>query len=256
MKIDTIFISDVHLGSKHSKSEELLNFLSKLHKVSNPKKIYIIGDFIDGWALQRGWYWKNNFTMVIRKLFSCVEAGTEIIYIVGNHDEFLKVLCKGGVSFGNIKITTQDSFITKDGKKLLIIHGDQFDSVNKYAKWLSILGTIGYELLLHANNITNFTRDQLGLSHFSLSRKIRHGVKQAVKYLSDFENCLSDYALTNGYDGVICGHIHYPESKTINGICYYNTGDWVENCSAIVEKSDGQLQIINLADINLDNLVS
>ena len=256
MEIESLFLSDVHLGSRHSKTDRLLDFLTKLHKKSNPKRIVILGDFVDGWKLQRSWYWNNESTLIIRKLFSCIEEGTEIIYVAGNHDEFLRQFCEEHRAvFGNIRITNEDCFVTKDGRRLLLTHGDQFDKVVRYAKWLSILGMIGYELLLHANSIVNRIRRWFKLPYWSLSKKIRREVKQAVSYLSDFEHCLSDYAKTRGYDGVICGHIHHQEAKKINGIEYYNTGDWVENCSVIVELSDGRLEVVNALEQNIEDLL-
>ena len=170
------------------------------------------------------------------------------MYVTGNHDEFLRSFCEDGFKLGNIKITNEEFFFTKDGRRLLLIHGDQFDIINNYAKWLSVTGTIVYELLLYVNNGVNSIRKWFGLPYKALSNRIRRNVKLAVTHLSDFENCLTNYAKDMDCDGIICGHIHYPEFKRINDMDYYNIGDWVENCSAIVERSDGSLEVLDMEE--------
>jgi len=246
-----LFISDVHLGSKHSRTKELLDFLTQI-KDTPPEKLYIIGDFIDGWKLKRNWYWDNNSNLILRRILGFLRKGTEIYYVAGNHDDFLREFMEDFniLEFGSIHIGDEFIHETVKGENLLIVHGDMFDLVTRYAKWVSILGDIGYEILLRANTFVHWIRTRVfKMKHWSMSKAIKGGVKKAVNYVSDFEKVLGDYAEERECEGCICGHIHTPDMKRLeNGFLYCNTGDWVESCSAIIELEDGTLELKHYHD--------
>ena len=234
-----IFISDVHMGSRFSKTKELLEFL-KWAKTQNPKKLYIVGDFIDGWKLKRNWHWTEDCNLVIRKILSMVKNGTEVYYLAGNHDDFLRLFINDfSDNFDNIKILDEVVHVTSSGEKLLVIHGDKFDLTlrvaMRYTKWLCILGDIGYEFLIRLNSIVNHFRKFLGLDYWSLSQYVKSKVKSAGNYIGGFEELMIQYVKDHGYDGVICGHIHHANIRDIDGIRYYNCGDWVESKTALIE---------------------
>lgn len=242
----TLFISDTHLGSRHAHTKQLLEYLDRIKGKNAPDKLYIVGDFIDGWKLSRNWYWDDQCTLIIRKIMTLIKKGTEVIYVAGNHDEFLrKFIHEFDGSFGSIKFVDEIIHTTADGRKLLVVHGDKFDASIKYAKWLCVLGDIGYDFLIKANYFVNWFRKNIlrKKSHWSLSKSIKSKVKQAVNYISDFEEFLTRYAESKGCEGVVCGHIHTPDMRQINGVWYYNTGDWMETCSAIVEEDDGSMNL-------------
>jgi len=247
MKIKTLFFSDTHLGSRHAKSAELLEYLKSLPEP--PEKIYIIGDFIDGWKLKTNWRWNDNCNLVVRKLLSFVKKGTKVHYAVGNHDEFLRSFLPPDthqLEFGSISLANEFYHETANGKKLLVVHGDMFDVSIKYARWLCFLGDWGYELLLRANGFINYIRWIFGYKKFwSLSKAVKHKVKKSVNYVGDFETLLTKYCESKDCSGVICGHIHTAKIKNIDGYMYYNTGDWVESMTAIVEHEDGTMELIN-----------
>lgn len=245
MKIRTLFFSDVHLGSSHSKSEELLDYLKEIEDV--PEKIYIIGDFIDGWKLKRNWCWNDKCNLVIRKILGFVKKGSQVFYVIGNHDEFLRKFTSESdyLDFGSIELGNEFIHETADGKRLLVVHGDKFDATIKYAKWLCFLGDWGYELLLRANGFVNFFRRIFGFKFWSLSKAVKHNIKQAVNYVSDFETLLTKHCEEKKCIGVVCGHIHTSSIKEIDGFMYYNTGDWVESMTAIVEYTDGRMELVN-----------
>jgi UDP-2,3-diacylglucosamine pyrophosphatase LpxH len=244
MKIRSLFISDIHLGSRHAHTKELIDFLTSVKK-DEPEFIYIVGDFIDGWKLKRNWYWDDNATLLIRKIFGFIKRGTKVYLIAGNHDEFIRKFIDQYhiLSFGNITITNEVIHESAAGKKMMVIHGDAFDLVTKHAKWLCVLGDIGYEFLLRLNHLVNKIRQIFRFKKWSLSKAVKYNVKSAVNYMSDFEDCLVSYGIKNGCDGVICGHIHHAEIKDINGFKYMNCGDFVESCSAIIEDNDGNFSL-------------
>ena len=245
-KIKTLFISDVHLGSRHSSTQNLLDFLTLVKKEHAPDKLYIIGDFIDGWKLQRNWYWNNESNLVIRKIFSFLRTGTEVFYIAGNHDEFLRTFIDDFHigDFGSIHIGNEFIHETVDGKKLMIIHGDIFDVATKYAKWLCFVGMSGYDFLLSMNKIVKRVCKFFGFKQWSLSKAIKANVKQAISFIGNFEKCLVDYGKQKKCDGCICGHIHTAAMKQLtNDFIYANTGDWVESCTAIYEDQYGKLHL-------------
>lgn len=244
--VKTLFLSDVHLGSRHAQTTALLEFLSQIKETSPPERLYIVGDFIDGWKLRRKWYWNDESNLIIRKILSLLRRGTEVFYVAGNHDEFLRDFIEEYrlLEFGSICVGNEFVHETVDGKQLLVVHGDQFDLVTRYARWLSVLGDIGYEFLLRMNRYVNAVRRIFSRRRWSLSKAVKANVKRAVNFVSDFEKYLSNYAREKGCDGCVCGHIHTPEMCVRDdGFLYCNTGDWVESCTAIVEDNSGRLSL-------------
>lgn len=232
-------LSDTHLGSRGCQAEMLLDFL----RHNDADTIYLVGDIIDGWRLRKGWFWPQTHNDVVQKLLRKVRKGTRVIYVPGNHDEFLRDYL--GLHAGGVEIVPHFVHATADGKRLLIIHGDQFDCVIVHAKWLAHLGDTAYTLALNANTLFSYVRRKLGRPYWSLSKYLKLKVKKAVNFIGDFENALASEARRQGVDGVVCGHIHHAQMREINGILYNNTGDWVESCTAIVEDFDGSLQLIH-----------
>lgn len=238
LDVRAVFISDIHLGTKGCQATVLLDFL----KYSHAETYYLVGDIVDGWRLKRSWYWPRAHNDVVQKILRKARKGSRIIYVPGNHDEFLRA--HHGLSFGDIEIKKDPIHTTADGKKLLVIHGDQYDSVMLYSKWLAFLGDYAYEMLLNINRPIHTVRNWLGLPHWSLSAYIKHKVKNTVSYISCFEEVVANDARDKNVDGVVCGHIHHAEIRDINGLLYCNDGDWVESCTALVEHWDGRLEII------------
>lgn len=240
-KYRSIFISDVHLGTKDCKADHLNNFL----KNNSCNTLYLIGDIIDGWKMQQNRLrWKQSHTNIVRRVLGFAKKGTKVIYIVGNHDEFLRPMIPYGFSFGMIEIHNQIEHIGADGKHYLVVHGDMFDGITRLAPWLSFLGDKAYDVVLNLNTKFNWFRHKLGFGYWSLSRFLKVRVKKAIDFIFKFEKNLANYAKKKGYDGVICGHIHQAEIKTIDNIIYMNDGDWVESCTALVENWNGKWEII------------
>jgi UDP-2,3-diacylglucosamine pyrophosphatase LpxH len=237
----SIFISDLHLGTRGCKAEFLLDFL----KYNEADNIYLVGDIIDCWRLRKAWYWAQSHNDVVQKLLRKARKGTRVVYIPGNHDEPLRDYA--GMTFGEVAVVNEIVHVTADGKRYLVAHGDAFDGVIKYAKWLAYLGDTAYALALNLNHWYNHFRVRLGLQYWSLSAYLKTQVKDAVKFISDFEDAMAAEARRQGLDGVICGHIHKAESRMIDGIHYVNDGDWVESCTALVEHMDGRLEIVEWA---------
>lgn len=238
----TIWISDVHLGTRGCQAEFLLDFL----KYTECDTLYLVGDIVDGWRLKRSWYWAQSHNDVVQKILRKARKGTKVIYVPGNHDEALRTYL--GVVLGGIQVLPECLHETVDGRKLLIVHGDEFDGVVKYAKWLALLGDGAYTICLAANHWFNRARRRLGYPYWSLSAYLKNKVKNAVEYVSNFEEAVATEARKRGADGVVCGHIHKAEMRMIDGILYCNDGDWVESCSALVEDMSGQLSILHWAD--------
>jgi UDP-2,3-diacylglucosamine pyrophosphatase LpxH len=234
-----IWISDIHLGTPGCKAEFLLDFL-KWHEA---KDLFLVGDIIDGWQLKKGWYWKQSHNDVVQKILRKARKGTRVTYVAGNHDEVLRQFL--GLAFGDIKIVDETSHQLLDGRVLWVTHGDLFDGVIQHAKWLAYLGDTLYTLVLNLNHHLNRIRHRMGLSYWSLSQYLKHKVKNAVSFITSFEEALTSEARRRGYDGVVCGHIHKPEIREINGTLYCNDGDWVESLSALVETNTGELKIIH-----------
>lgn len=234
----TIWISDVHLGTRGCKAEFLLDFLRDCES----DYLYLVGDIVDGWRLKRSWYWRQEHNDVLQKLLRKARKGTRVIYIPGNHDEAGREYC--GLQFGGVHVEREAIHETADGRKLLVIHGDEFDAVVRYAKWLAVLGDKAYIALLNLNHWFNLARRQLGFPYWSLSAWLKHKVKNAVEYVSSFETAIAEEARRRGVDGVVCGHIHCAQMREIAGVLYCNDGDWVESCTALVEHFDGRLEIL------------
>jgi UDP-2,3-diacylglucosamine pyrophosphatase LpxH len=243
VRVRTLFLSDLHLGTKGCQAGLLLGFL----KAYDADTLYLVGDIIDGWRLRSGWYWPQAHNDVVQKLLRKVRKGTRLVYVPGNHDEFLRDYI--GSNFGGIELADQAIHETADGKRFLVIHGDQFDMVVRLARWLALLGDGAYTVALVLNTYLNIVRRRLGFSYWSLSAWAKLKVKNAVNYISRFEELLSGEARRHDADGVICGHIHHAALHDVFGIRYVNTGDWVESCTAIVEHYDGTLELVRWADV-------
>ncbi len=240
--IRTLFLSDVHLGTRGSQATLLLEFL-KHYDVST---IYLVGDIIDGWRLKQGWYWPQAHNDVVQKLLKRVHKGAKLFYIPGYHDEFMRDYI--GHNFGGIEIANTAIHEAADGKRYLVMHGDHFDMVVRHAPWLAYVGDGAYTLALVINTYLNAIRRRLGLSYWSLSAWAKMKVKTAVNHIGRFEELLSHEARRRDVYGVICGHIHHATIHDDFGVRYMNTGDWVESCTALVEHYDGRFEIIHWAD--------
>lgn len=234
----TLVISDVHLGASASKAKELVKFL----KSNSCQRLIMNGDIIDGWQLKRSGKWRKRHTRFFRQIMKMIEKDkTEVIYIRGNHDDFLDQVMP--LRIGNL-IIKRDHIIESGGKRYYVTHGDMFDAITSKMKWLSMLGDMGYTLLLWINKKYNQRRAKKGLPYYSLSQEIKKKVKSAVKYISDFEESVVKVARTKKCHGVICGHIHTPDIKMMDGVEYMNSGDWVESMSALAEDHEGNWRIV------------
>jgi UDP-2,3-diacylglucosamine pyrophosphatase LpxH len=234
----TIWISDVHLGTRGCQAGELLEFL----RDTESEYLYLVGDIVDGWRLKRSWYWSQAHNDVVQKLLRKARKGTKVMFVPGNHDEFARDYV--GHKFGGVRVEREWIHSGADGRKFLIIHGDEFDVVVRYAKWLAVLGDWAYNVMLGINVLFNGVRRRLGYPYWSLSAFLKYKVKNAVQFIAEFEEAVAEVARQRGVDGVVCGHIHHPEIRDINGVLYCNDGDWVESCSALVEHMDGKLEIV------------
>lgn len=244
--VSAIFVSDLHLGTRSSQDQHFLEFL----KAYDAKTLYLVGDLIDGWRLKRsGWYWPQGHNDVLQKLLRKARKGTKIIYIPGNHDEFLREFL--GLKFGGVKIMDRALHRTVDGRRFLVLHGDQFDLVVRHAVWLASLGDVLYDVALRLNRLVNGVRRRLGFTYWSLSAWAKHKVKQAVNYMGRFEEVLVAEARREGVDGIVCGHIHHAAIEQYDGVTYLNSGDWVESCTALVEHLDGRFELIRWLDARL-----
>jgi len=253
----SIFISDVHLGTRDCKAEALNNFL----KHNTCETLYLVGDIIDAWKIQQNrWRWKQSHTNVIRRVMGHAKRGTRVIYVAGNHDEFLRPLIPLGIGFGLIEVVNQAEHIGVDGRHYLVTHGDLFDGITRLAPWLAFLGDKLYDFVLNLNSQFNAIRRRLRLGYWSLSRYLKYKVKKAADFLFQFERNLATYCKKRGYDGVICGHIHHAEIKEIDGVVYMNDGDWVESMTALVEHHSGAWEIVTWTkehdDVDIDTVGS
>ena len=237
-RVRTVWISDVHLGTRTSNVQALLQFLRDYHC----EKFYVVGDLIDIWQLRRGRYWPQSHNDVIQKILRKARKGVTVTYIPGNHDEFVNTFAG---SYGNISICKHAIHQTADGRRVLVIHGHELDTVVQNVKWLAYLGDAGYQFLLSLNPAINFVRRRLGLGYWSLSAYAKKRVKDAVNFIGEFEKAIVRYAEKFRVDAVLCGHIHSASIHQLTGVTYYNCGDWVESCTAMVEQHDGRIELVS-----------
>lgn len=235
--VRSVFISDLHLGCTYCKSDMLLNFLKNIQ----PENLYLVGDIIDGWKMKQKIYWNDDYSFIVRRIIGMIKNDTKIIYITGNHDEFLREFCPN--VFGHFSVVDEVIHETLDGRKILVIHGDIFDNITSKLKFLYFLGDKAYTFAMWLNHVYNYIRIKFKMPYWSLSSMLKQNVKKAVNFINDFEKFIVDYTKNKNCDGVICGHIHTPVIKELNGITYYNCGDWVESCTAIIEHLDGSFEL-------------
>jgi UDP-2,3-diacylglucosamine pyrophosphatase LpxH len=238
-KYRTVWISDVHLGTRGCNAEMLVDFLRSIEC----ETLYLVGDIIDGWRLRKGWYWPDAHNEVIRRILKIAHRGTRVVFVVGNHDEMLRDYA--GLTFGGVELVQEVIHHTADKRRLLVTHGDSYDGVVLYAKWLALLGDKAYSLLLRANIVVNAVRRRLKLPYWSLSAHLKKRVKNAVQFVCAFEEAVAREVMERGLDGVVCGHIHSAEIRQIGDITYYNDGDWVESCTALTEDAAGVITIVD-----------
>ncbi|MGB0658560.1 MAG: UDP-2,3-diacylglucosamine diphosphatase [Mangrovicoccus sp.] len=242
----TLFVSDIHLGTRGCQAGMFVEFLSKTH----PEKIYLVGDIFDGWRLSRGWHWPQAHNDVIEALLTRAHSGTPIVYVPGNHDEIMRRYL--GTHFGGIEVLDEDVHVTADGKRFLVTHGDKYDVVVMNAKWLAHIGDTAYNLALILNTWFNKLRRLWGGQYWSLSNWAKQKVKRAVNFIGDYEMVLSDEAKRGGYDGIVCGHIHKAALDPMDGFVYANCGDWIESCTALIEDHDGTMRLVDYAQLSRD----
>ena len=240
----SVFISDLHLGTRGCRSDFLINFLSRVEC----DQLYLVGDVVDGWRLRKTWYWPDEFDEVVRLILDKAARGTQVTYIPGNHDEMFRQWL--GLEVAGVKLVREAVHEAADGKRYLVIHGDEFDGVIRYAKFLALLGDWAYDWALAFNRVFNAARRKMGYPYWSLSQWLKRQVKGAVKAIDRFEAALANEARRRGMDGVVCGHIHHAEMREVGGVMYMNDGDWVESCTALVEDFDGRFRLIDWAAEN------
>jgi len=238
----SIWISDAHLGTRSCKAEYLLDFL----RHTESRYLYLIGDMIDFWNLRNGWYWPPLHNQVLQAVMEKAARGTQVVFVPGNHDEVFRDHV--GRVFGGVEVAADVVHRTADGRQLLVLHGDEFDSIVRHSKWLAMFGSWVYDLLLYSNRWVNLVRRKLGFPYWSLAAYLKHKVKNAVNYISHFEQALVHEARKRQVDGVVCGHIHRATIEHYDGMLYCNDGDWVESCTALVEQTDGSLALVHWAD--------
>ena len=237
----SVFISDLHLGTPGCQAVALLDFL-KAHPSDH---LYLVGDIVDGWQLRKGWYWPQAHNDVVQKVLRAARKGCRVVFVPGNHDEFARQFA--GHSFGGIEVLHDAVHLTADGRRFWVIHGDAFDAVVQCARWLAYVGDTLYEFSLRLNRRLNQVRARLGLPYWSLSAWLKHKVKKALSYVTDFEHAVAREARRRGHQGVVCGHIHRAEMRMIDGVLYCNDGDWVESLTALVEHHDGRFELVTWA---------
>ena len=238
----TIWISDIHLGTRGCNDRMLLDFLDHV----DSDTLYLVGDIIDGWRMKRRFYWPERHNAILRRVMKRAKNGTQVIYIPGNHDEMFRQFA--GMNFGGVEIRRKAVHTTADGRRLLVLHGDEFDTIVMAHKWLAFIGDAAYEFLMRLNIVVNAVRRRFNLPYWSLSKHAKQKVKNAVEFISHYEEIVARAAQIKGVDGVVCGHIHTAEERQIGDVTYYNDGDWVEGCTALVEHFDGRMEILHWAE--------
>ncbi len=239
----TIWISDVHLGTRGCNADLLIDFLDHV----DSDTMYLVGDIIDGWRLKKKLYWPDAHNDIVWRILKRAKRGTRIVYIPGNHDEMFRQFC--GLDFGGVAIRRQAVHETADGRRLLVLHGDEFDAIMLSHRWLAYLGDAAYTFAMWANRWLNAYRRWVGLPYWSLSKHAKNRVKKSVEFISKFEDVVAHEAGLRGVDGVVAGHIHTAEIREIAGVAYYNDGDWVEGCTALVEHFDGRMELLHWTDV-------
>jgi UDP-2,3-diacylglucosamine pyrophosphatase LpxH len=238
----SIWVSDIHLGTRGCNAQMLIDFLDS----TDSDTMYLVGDIIDGWRLKRSWYWPSAHNDIVWRVMKRAKRGTRVVYIPGNHDDMFRQF--SGLTFGGIEIRRSAIHQTADGRRLMVTHGDEFDTVVMCHRWLAFAGDFAYETLMRLNVVINSVRQWFDLPYWSLSKHAKHKVKNAVEFISRFEEAVAHEAGTRGVDGVVCGHIHTAEIRAFGDIVYYNDGDWVEGCTALVEHFDGRLEVLHWAE--------
>lgn len=241
MHYKSIFISDVHLGTRGCQADALCVFL-KTHTCDN---LFLVGDIIDGWQLKKRWFFPQSHANVIRRILTAAKRGAKVKYIIGNHDEALRKFLNFNISFGNIQVSDREDYVGLDGKRYLVTHGDFFDALMHDKKWLMHIGDTLYDIMIWINIHFNKVRKLFGFEYWSLSKYLKQNTKQALNFITRYEQHLAEYCKQNDYDGIICGHIHTAEIREINGVMYMNDGDWVESSTALVEHLDSRWEIIH-----------
>jgi len=236
--VRTVWISDIHLGFRGCSADLLLDFLHTIEC----ETLYLVGDIVDVWNMKRGLFWPQAHNNVIRTILGKAKHGTRVVFVPGNHDEVFRDHV--GTHYGNVEILEHAIHETRDGRRLLIVHGDEFDSVVTCHPWLARLGNHAYDWLLASNRWLNLARRRLGMGYWSLAGFLKRKVKNAVSYISGFEEAVARDARRRGVDGVVCGHIHHAEIRDIDGVAYHNCGDWVESNTALVERFDGSIELL------------
>ncbi len=242
LRFRTVWISDTHLGTPGCNAALLLDFLKSIEC----ETLYLVGDIVDGWQLRKGWYWPAAHNDVVRCVLKMAKRGARVVYIPGNHDEAFRDFT--GLHFGDVELLPEDIHVTADGRRLLVLHGDQFDNIVLYARWLAFLGDSAYTLLLKSNALVNGVRKRFGLPYWSLAAHLKKRVKNAVAFIGKYEEVVAQAAAERQVEGVVCGHIHSAEIRQFGAITYYNDGDWVESCTALVEHADGAMEILDWAE--------
>ena len=243
LRYRTIWISDIHLGTRGCNAAMLIDFLDS----TDSETMYLVGDIIDGWRMKKKFYWPSAHNDIVWRVMKRAKRGTRVVYIPGNHDEMFRQFA--GMNFGGVEIVREAIHETADGRKLLVLHGDEFDAVMIAHRWLAVIGDQAYELLMRFNYVVNRIRAAMGKPYWSLSKHAKHKVKNAVEFIGQFEQVVAHEAAKRDVDGVVCGHIHTAEMRDIAGVDYYNDGDWVEGCTALVEHFDGRMEILHWADV-------
>ena len=245
----TVFLSDIHLGTRGCQAELLLDFLRHM----TCEQMFLIGDIVDGWRMKGGWWWPQTHNDVVQKILRLARKGATVTYIPGNHDDRVRDFC--GVHFGGVVVARDAVHQTLDGRRFLVLHGDEFDGVVRHAPALALAGDLAYRIVLTLNTHVNRLRRRLGFGYWSLSAFLKSKVKNALQFIDHFEQAVADEARRRGVDGVICGHIHKAEMRDIDGVAYINDGDWVESCTALVEHVDGRLEILRWAEMRSWSMV-